>query len=238
MRVEQYERQQKALLGILDFIQNMVARNLLPYIHGLSTLYAILKALKKHLAPTDRRRRIELARDLYALKKAPRGQSLDKWLLHWETTFAEAEKLNLADIQDHKALYDFIQATKSVDPAYASGYQIHVNTMIGEGGKIPTLYDAVERFRNNARLNRAAPKSSIYALSFATLQGESAAEPSTTKASSKPSAPRQRRISLWRPTCICNVPLHHQTAQKASMWGFSGNIYYVNAALMAAVLLV
>ena len=123
-------------------------------------------------------------RELQTLKKAPRGQVLDKWLLQWETTFTEAEKLNLADIQDYKALFDFIQATKEVDAAYANGYQIHVNSRIQEGGIVPTFYDAVEAFRNNLRLQRATPKTASYS-SFATFQGEpphkSPAEPSTLK---------------------------------------------------------
>ena len=146
MRVETYERQEKALLAILDLIQSMVSRNLRSYIHGLDTPHSILKALKKRLAPTDLQRRIELSRELQALKKAPRGQVLDKWLLQWEMTFTEAEKLNLADIQDYKALFDFIQATKDVDAAYANGYQIYVNSRIQEGGIVPTFYDAVEAF--------------------------------------------------------------------------------------------
>ena len=98
MHVETYERQQKAQLDILNFIQNTVARNLRPYIQGLNTPYAILKALEKRLAPTDLMPRIRLLRELQAVKKALRGQSLEKWLLQWETTLAEAEKLNLADI--------------------------------------------------------------------------------------------------------------------------------------------
>ena len=162
MRVEQYERQQKALVDILDFIQNTVARNLRPCIHSLSTPYAILKALEKRLASTDRTRRIELSRELQALKKGPRGQSLDAWLLQWETTFAQAEKLNLADIQDQKALYDFMQATKSVDPAYAGAYQIYVDSMLEQGGNVPTFYDTVERFRNNLRLSPATSISHSY----------------------------------------------------------------------------
>ena len=53
MSIEQYEKQQKALLNILDFIQSTVARSLRPYIYNLNTRYAILKVLKKCLALTD-----------------------------------------------------------------------------------------------------------------------------------------------------------------------------------------
>ncbi len=171
MRMRAYEKQQKAITEVLDFIQGTVARNLRPYMRKLGTPYAILRALKKRLAPTDRARRLELSRELQALKKAPRAQALDKWLLQWETIYAEAEDLNLADIQDHKALYDFIFAIKSVDSAYASAYQVYVDTKLEDEDaeeSIPTLYDAVERFRNNLRLNRASTKTYTHS-AFATL---------------------------------------------------------------------
>jgi hypothetical protein len=60
-------------------------------IRGLDTPYEMLKALKKRLAPTDRAKRLELARTYQALRKAPKAQSLDSWLLLWETTYSKAE---------------------------------------------------------------------------------------------------------------------------------------------------
>jgi hypothetical protein len=121
-RLARFDKEQAALIDILNHIQNTVARGLRTYMYGLDTPFEILKALKKRLAPTDRARRLELAREYQALKKAPRAQSLDSWLQLWETIFAEAEKLQLAEIQDNKALYDFILAIKGVDTAYANAY--------------------------------------------------------------------------------------------------------------------
>jgi hypothetical protein len=74
----------------------------------------------------------------------------------------------LTDKQNNKALYDFILAIKSVDPAYLSAYQVHVDTKLEDDSAVPTLYNAVEKFRNNIRLSRATSKLSSYA-TFATF---------------------------------------------------------------------
>ncbi|KAF7511614.1 hypothetical protein GJ744_003777 [Endocarpon pusillum] len=75
-----YTKQQNSVLEILDFINNTVGCSLRTHMQALSTLYDILKALKKRLAPTDRVRRLELARKYHALKKAPGTQALDMGL--------------------------------------------------------------------------------------------------------------------------------------------------------------
>lgn len=183
IRMERYEKQQKALIDILDFIQATMGRNLRAYIHGKSTPVEILKALKKALGPTDRVRRLELAREYEALKKAPRACQVERWLMQWETTCAWAEKLNLAEVQDNKALYDFILAIKSVDPAYASAYQVYVDNKAEEDPtSVPTLADAVGRFRNNVRFMQALSKPSSHA-SLAACQGENDREAESPPAS-------------------------------------------------------
>lgn len=172
IRMERYEKQQKALIDILDLIQATIGRNLRAYIYGKSTPVEILKALKRPLGSTDRVRRLELAREYEALQKAPRGgQHLERWLMHWETTCAEAEKLNLAEVQDNKALYDFILAIKGVDPAYASAYQVHVDNKFEEDPTaVPTLTDAVERFRNNLRFLQATSRPSSHLTALTAFQ--------------------------------------------------------------------
>jgi hypothetical protein len=123
MKLDLYKEQKKALNELQDFIHNTVAAHLAPLMDGLSTVYDILQALKKRLALTDRTRRLQLAQEYNALKTAPsKAQSTERWLQQWEITYAEADKHNLAEIQDHRAVYDFIQAIKAIDPAYASAY--------------------------------------------------------------------------------------------------------------------
>jgi hypothetical protein len=85
-----------------------------------------------------------------------KAQSTEHWLQQWEITYAEADKHKLAVTRDHRAVYNFMQAIKAIDPAYASAYQIAVYTLLADDTVgAPTLYDAVERFRKNLLLNRA-----------------------------------------------------------------------------------
>lgn len=132
---------------------------------------------------------MEPTRDYHAAKKAPRTQALEKWLLQCETTFAEAGKLQLAEIQDNKALYDFILAIRSIGSAYASAYQVYVDSKLEEDTDIPSLYDAVERFRNNLRLTRATSRSYTHT-AFVTLQGEEATKLSADSAGSAEERPQ------------------------------------------------
>lgn len=62
-----------------------------------------------------------------ALKKVPKTQHIDKYLMQWETTYASAEKIKLAEIQDDKTFYDFVQAIITIDSAYANAYQVAMN---------------------------------------------------------------------------------------------------------------
>jgi hypothetical protein len=75
-------------------------------------------------------------------------------------------------------------------------YQVHVDTKLEEGTDIPTLYDAVERFRNNLRLNRATTKAYSHT-AFATLQEQEATELSAESADTVPSKPKKRS------NCVC-----------------------------------
>jgi hypothetical protein len=155
-RLNKFGKREKALAEIVEQIHRTLALTLRPYIRGVDFRCNILQALKKRLAPTDRARRLQLAQAYNALKKAPRAQGTGHWLQQWETTYAEAEKLNLAEIQVHKALYDFIQASKAIDPAYANAYQVYVDTKLeDDANNVSTLYNAVERFRNNIHTDRA-----------------------------------------------------------------------------------
>ena len=168
-QLAEFNEERVVFVEISDLIQRSIARGLKIYIRGLDTSYEMLKVLKKRLAPTDRVKRLELVRAYQTLKKTTKAQSLDNWLLLWETTYFKTEELNLAEIQDHKALYDFLQTTKNVDAAWASAYMVQVNITLETDTNIPTLYDVIECFRNVLRLDRTNSKTQPSHTTFATL---------------------------------------------------------------------
>jgi hypothetical protein len=198
-RLNKFGKREKALAEIVEHIHKTLALTLRPYIRGVDFRCNILQALKKRLAPTDRARCLQLAQAYNALKKAPRAQGTGHWLQQWETTYAEAEKLNLAEVQDHKALYDFIQASKAIDPAYPKACQVYVDTKLeDDANNVPTLYNAVERFRNNTHTDRAVSKAKSHA-AFATLQGQAQSEVPADNQSTQPTEPKQHT------GCLCGA---------------------------------
>jgi hypothetical protein len=63
-----------------------------------------------------------------------------------------------------------MHAIKGIGPAYASAYQVVVDTLlVGDAARVPKLYVAAERFHNNLCLNRAMPKPNTHTV-CATLQ--------------------------------------------------------------------
>ena len=80
-RLASFNEERAAFIEINDLIQRSISRGLKTYIRGLDTSYEMLKVLKKRLTPTDRVKRLELVRVYQVLKKTPKTQSLDSWLL-------------------------------------------------------------------------------------------------------------------------------------------------------------
>ena len=75
-----YERQDTALASLRTYIQETISRTFLPYTFKGDTVYDILVALKKRVAPTDKARKVELTQRYQKLKKAPHGQNVETWL--------------------------------------------------------------------------------------------------------------------------------------------------------------
>ena len=79
------------------------------YLDGPDTVHQKLVALKNRLAPTDRARKLGIARRDRELRRPPPKGQTERWLQQWERVYAEAEKVSLADIQDNQPLYDVPQ---------------------------------------------------------------------------------------------------------------------------------
>ncbi|ERF72675.1 hypothetical protein EPUS_07468 [Endocarpon pusillum Z07020] len=76
-----------------------------------------------------------------------------------------------------------------------------MDSKLEEEASIPTLYNAVERFRNNLRLTRAtSTKSSLHTLFTATLQEEEASELAADSAASAEKAPSETKKYS---NCLC-----------------------------------
>jgi Reverse transcriptase (RNA-dependent DNA polymerase) len=189
-----YEKKRKALIELVDLILSTISRQNLTYVLDKKTPWEMLTALKLRVAPTDRVRKLELIRQYQELKKAPRSQYIDGWLLKWEKTYTEAEKLALPDVQDDRATYDFLLAVKSIDSVYAATHEVLLNEKLKTKEKLPTVHEAIADFRNHLRLNRAADKSYSHS-AFATYNGE---------AQNQPKEQQNSMPGAWSKPCLCD----------------------------------
>jgi hypothetical protein len=170
-----YKEDQSTVKQALDVIQTIrthivttVSINNISYIKDNSTVYQMLVALKKRLAPTDRARKLDLIRQYSKIKTFRKNEPVDQWLQTWEKTYKEMATLHLPDISDDRALFDFTQALSQLDSTYASTQEFFLNQKIKNGESLPEIYDLIEDYRNHLRIHGdTEPTSSHSAFSTA-----------------------------------------------------------------------
>jgi hypothetical protein len=79
----------------------------------------MLIKLKKRLQPTDQLRELEFSRKYSGLKKNLKNQDITEWLYTWEKVYHECHKINLPDVQQGRAVRDFLSAVSSITPEFA-----------------------------------------------------------------------------------------------------------------------
>jgi hypothetical protein len=117
--------------------------------------------------------------------------------MRWETTYADALAINLLDVQDNRALWDFITAVKGVDSGWANLFQNVVWLGLQKDpNDYPPLTNAIKAFKNNLQISKTGSKVTLVA-SFATFQGDSPDSESSTKSSSESTSTSNPRMA-WR----------------------------------------
>jgi hypothetical protein len=127
----------------------------------------MLVALKKRLAPTTRARELEVISRYTKLKLYTKREPPEQWLQSWEETYLEAKKLNLPNVANNRATYDFLQAIYPLDATFASANEVYIS----KAKEIPNVLDLIEEFRNHLRLHIATTDFADSHLAFATLRG-------------------------------------------------------------------
>lgn len=154
-----YKQKRAGLNHVRNFILSTISRSNLSYILDKETLYQMLAVLKLRIAPTDRARRIEVARLYQDLKKAPRPHQIDAWLRRWEKICTDATRLDLPEVQGSRVLYNFLLAVRTLDPSFASFREIQLDEKISEKKTISTVFGLISKFRNHNRYsNEASPE--------------------------------------------------------------------------------
>ena len=159
--------------AVRSHIVTTVSTTNIVYIKDKTSVYQILTALKKRLAPTDYARKLELACKYNKLKTYSKRENVEKWLKDWEIVFTDGRKLKIPEVADDRSLFDFTHAISVIDSGYASSQEYFINQKIKNSENLPDLYDLVEDFRNHLRRTEALKMSPSHSAFAATLNGES-----------------------------------------------------------------
>jgi hypothetical protein len=138
-----YNRQETAIANFPSHIQESISRNFLVYTFGAETTHDMLVALRQRVAPTDEARMLELIGKYNKLKKAPRSQDLESWFQQWERTYREATKINLAEVQGKRPVYDFLGAISTIAPEFYMDWMMKTQ----DTSESSDFYEILEKFR-------------------------------------------------------------------------------------------
>ncbi len=113
-----YRERIDALKILNTFVLISMNRTNLIYLRDKTMIFQKLLALKKRLASINRIRELEIDRKYKNLLRVSKHQQLNDWLLNSEKVYAEAVRLNLSNVQDHRCLYNFLNALRIVDVTF------------------------------------------------------------------------------------------------------------------------
>jgi hypothetical protein len=140
-------------LKILDlFILISIDRMNLLYLKNKMTIFQKLLAFKKRLASIDRIRKLEIIRRYKNLLRVCKHQQLNHWLLNWKKMYAKTIRLNISDVQDHRCLYDFLNALKTIDVIFVIDRKTILNYEVQQKKTSLFIFDFLKKFRNHLRI--------------------------------------------------------------------------------------
>lgn len=150
-------QEMETLKAIRNHLVTSVSKDNIVYIETKDTIYDMLVALKKRLAPTDEARKLDVIDKYRRLRHFDRKTDVEEWCKEWETTYADAMALGLPEVTENRSQNDFAIALNTIDEAYATAQQFWLRQLSKEASKksFPSLYDMIEDFRNNYRRNQA-----------------------------------------------------------------------------------
>ncbi len=174
--VRTYREKFEAFKALNLHILITVDRSNLIYLMNEDTVFRKLSVLKKRLVLTNHIREMKIIRRYRDLQNFLKHQQLNRWLIEWEQMYVETTRLKLPDIQKRRALFDFLNALRTVDVTFVIDREVILEDKIHRNENSHTLKDLLKNFRNHLRTARVllslmTNESSHSA--FATLQSHS-----------------------------------------------------------------
>jgi hypothetical protein len=140
-------------LKILDlFILISIDWTNLLYLRNKTTIFQKLFALKKRLTSIDRIKKLEIVRRYKNPLRVFKHQQLNHWLLNWEKMYAKTVKLNISDVRDHRCLYDFLNALRTINVTFVIDRKTILNYEVQQRKTSSFIFDFLKKFRNHLRI--------------------------------------------------------------------------------------
>ena len=196
---KQYEKEEAALRSLRTYIISTISRHYIDYTFEGNTVHDVLVSLKQRVAPSDEAREIQLATQYAKLKKAPRNQNFEVWLLEWEKVYTECKELGLPEVHGDRSVIDFAYAVESITPSWSGYWKNKFQMLEWKRKTLPSFFELVEIYRNYRRTELAREGKIPQGSSAVTFEEES-----TESSNSKPeSSADEKKGGRPAPRCLC-----------------------------------
>jgi hypothetical protein len=202
-KVKSWEFQEKTnnkiksvISGVDNQIMTTIEKHHLILLSDTKSVHEKLRVLAARFAPSNKARETEIAYKYHLLKNPPKGEAIDAWTYRWDSVFAEAKALDLAEVARNNPQYDFVKAIGPIDRNFATALEIELLKCDEDEKALPTLTTLTERMRNHCRLQdlfKTARDSNTHS-AFATFKDEP---------QDKPANEPQKNNTKILPSCLC-----------------------------------
>jgi hypothetical protein len=204
-KMRKYKKRIDALKNLNIFILTSVDRFNFIYLRNQKTIHQKLSALKKHLASTNRVRKLEMIRKYKDLQRAFKHQQMNQWLLNWEKIYAKTKRLNLFDVQNDRCAYDFLNSLRTMNLSFVFDKKTILNHEMNQSKLSTSIRNLLEEFRNHLQIARTLITKRATHEAFATLQEKSSNEKTTDQKKSKKFSNRRIENSkIENRSCLCD----------------------------------
>ncbi|KAF2806946.1 uncharacterized protein BDZ99DRAFT_465697 [Mytilinidion resinicola] len=165
-----FDKQKESMQDLRIFILQTIDAKYTTYTYGISSARDLLAKLKKSIAPSDEARRHEIYNLWQNQKHFPTEQTVESWLMDWETLYSDALRLRLPEAADNRAQIDFLLSLVEKHPEFAGYWRQEIARRTDTKESAPSLADLVSKFRIQRHETLAAAQDSHSAYTT-TLQG-------------------------------------------------------------------
>ena len=169
-----YDNIREGISRINSHILSTVASKNKVYIDGKRSVHEQLRALRNKFAPTSENEQFRIRMEYKKMMTYNRRENIDNWITRWEIVHADAVRASLAEVQEHRAIYDFLLALQTYNEGMSRSELSRLRDRIDDG-KTTTFQQVVDRIRQEITIfnSRQAYASQASHSAFSTYKGDS-----------------------------------------------------------------